>query len=704
MTENLMLQLAVAILFLPLLGFVVTLLFGKKIKFIFNFEIVIIILSFLLAVVLLYSKLTYFPGKTIVGEFTWINLGNTPVLGPISIALGMMIDNIAAIMIFVVTLISMLVHIFSIEYMRGDKRYNRYFAYLGIFTFSMTGIVFTHNILMMYIFWELVGLSSYLLIGFWFEKKSASDAGKKAFIVNRIGDIGMFSGILIIFMTYHTFTFSQIYAQIAAGHLPFNSGFWLTVTGILIFCGAIGKSAQFPLHVWLPDAMEGPTPVSALIHAATMVAAGVYLVVRIFPILTAGALTFIAIIGALSAFIPATIAITQNDIKKVLAYSTISQLGYMVLGLGVGAFQFAFFHLVTHAFFKSLLFLGSGSIIHAMHHEQDIRKMGGLRKKMPITYATFLIASLAISGIPLTSGFLSKDGILGGTFAFGFLTGHWFFAVMGYFVALLTALYMFRLVILTFHGKPRDQEKYDHCKESPFVMAMPLVVLATLSIFIWYTPNPFSPESGAFVGKWVQAPKIYTPQNLRYPFMRTDTPQASSENQSVAAANNKEVIYSQAYEDATERAHIPGLFLSLTLAGLGILLAYLFYQWKKLDPDKLAEKIKPLYKLSYNKWYFDEIYHASFVAGTLGISKMLAWFDSNVIDGIVNGSATVTRSISSFSGKFDSVVVDGVVNFAAYFSGLIGLMFRKTQTGKVQTYIVFVIFSLVILLFIFKSF
>ena len=287
-------------------------------------------------------------------------------------------------MLVTVYIISFVVHVFSIDYMKGDKRYNRYFAYLGIFTFSMNGIVLTHNFLMMYIFWELVGLSSYLLIGFWFEKKSASDAAKKAFIVNRIGDIGMLIGILMIFTNYHTFTFDKIFLAISNGHLPFNSGFWLTVTGILLFCGAVGKSAQFPLHVWLPDAMEGPTPVSALIHAATMVAAGVYFITRIFPILSGDALFVIAIIGAISAFIPATIALTQNDIKKVLAYSTISQLGYMIMALGVGAYTFAFFHLITHAFFKACLFLGSGSVIHSMHHEQDIRKMGGLRKKMPI--------------------------------------------------------------------------------------------------------------------------------------------------------------------------------------------------------------------------------------------------------------------------------------------------------------------------------
>jgi NADH-quinone oxidoreductase subunit L len=703
MTEALLIKLAIVILFLPLIGFTVTLFFAKKIKKVYLVEIVLIIATFLLSVILLYSKLVYYPNNNITSEFQWINLGVGPIMGKVTVDLGMFLDNVTVIMMFAVALISMLVHIFSIGYMEGDKRYNRYFAYLGIFTFSMSGIVLTHNVLMMYIFWELVGLSSYLLIGFWYEKKSASDAAKKAFIVNRIGDIGMFTGILILYTTYHTFTFQTVFHQISQGVLPFNSESGLTLMGILLFCGAIGKSAQFPLHVWLPDAMEGPTPVSALIHAATMVAAGVYFVVRMFPLLSGGALLVIAVIGALSAFIPATIALTQNDIKKVLAYSTISQLGYMIMALGVGAYKFAFFHLITHAFFKALLFLGSGSVIHAMHHEQDIRNMGGLRKKMPITYATFLIASLAISGVPLFSGFLSKDGILAGTYAFGYITGQWFFAIVGYFVALLTAFYMFRLVILTFHGKPRDQHKYDHAHESSFVMAMPLVVLATLSIFIFYTPNPANPEAGWFL-KWIKTPELVTPQSSRYSFMRSDATESTSMTGIKTAEVGPEVMYSETYEDALHHAHIPGLILSLLLAGGGILLAFMFYQWKKLDPDKLAEKIQPLYKLSFNKWYFDEIYYASFVAGTVGLSKSLAWFDNNVIDGLVNFSATFTRGFSKASGKFDNIVVDGFVNFMAYLSAFIGLIFRRFQTGKVQTYIILVIFSLVILLLLFKTF
>ncbi|MBT8380233.1 MAG: NADH-quinone oxidoreductase subunit L, partial [Ignavibacteria bacterium] len=441
MNESLLINFAVVILFLPLLGFIVTLLLGKKVSKIFIFENLVMLIGLILSIVLLIAKVTTFNNVSISSEFMWIDMGDVPVIGQIQIFLGLLLDDISALMIFVVFLISFLVHFFSIDYMKGDIRYNRYFAYLGLFTFSMAGIVLTHNLLMMYIFWELVGVSSYLLIGFWFEKKSASDAGKKAFIVNRIGDLGFLLGLLTLFLTYNTFSFVEIFTEISQGNLPLNSEFGLTITGIFIFCGAVGKSAQFPLHVWLPDAMEGPTPVSALIHAATMVAAGVYLVVRIFGILTADAMLIIATIGALSALIPATIALTQNDIKRVLAYSTVSQLGYMIMALGVGAYKFAFFHLITHAFFKACMFLGSGSVIHAMHHEQDIQNMGGLRKKMPITYATFLISAIAISGIPLTSGFLSKDGILAGTYAFGTLTGHWYFPFIGFLVAMMTAFY-----------------------------------------------------------------------------------------------------------------------------------------------------------------------------------------------------------------------------------------------------------------------
>lgn len=698
MSESLLVNLSIAILFLPLLGFWTVVILGKRFPKLYLFEVAILTIAFILSLIVMYAKLSYFP-KDIVSEFTWITIGNAPNVGSINIDLGIKIDNITVLMLFVVNLISMLVHYFSIEYMHGDKRYTRYFSYLGLFTFSMLGIVLTHNILMMYIFWELVGVSSYLLIGFWFEKKSAADAGKKAFIVNRIGDIGMFIGILILFTNYHTFTFDKIFAQINSGNIPFGSDAWLTAAGILIFMGAVGKSAQFPLHVWLPDAMEGPTPVSALIHAATMVAAGVYLVTRIFVMLTADAMLVIAIVGAFTSFIAATIALTQNDIKKVLAYSTVSQLGYMIMSLGVGAYTFAFFHLVTHAFFKACLFLGSGSVIHAMHHEQDIRNMGGLRKKMPLTYATFLISTLAISGIPFTSGFLSKDGILAGTLAFGKLTGHWLIPIIAFTVAGMTAFYMFRLVLITFHGEPRDHHKYDHAHESPKLMVVPLIILAGLSIFIWYTPNPIGAEDGWFLKNWVKTPTQVTPAETRFPFMNND-----NHNEKINSEEHGEIVHSLEYTETMHWAHYKAMLTSLAVAGLGILLAFMFYSWKKLDADKLAEKIKGLYNFSLNKWYLDELYDATAVSGTLNTGIGLSWFDQKIVDGAVNGSAWLTRFTSKLSGLFDTYVVDGLVNFTAFFSGFIGLNFRKLQSGKVQTYVVFVVFAVIILLIFFKPF
>lgn len=692
MSESGLIILSLIVLFLPLLGFTTVVIWGKRFTKLYWFEVGIMVTSLLLSIYMGFVKLGSYVNKDIIANITWIDFGNVTSIGPLSIELGVKLDNLTVIMLFVVTLISALVHIFSLEYMKGDKRFSRYFAYLGIFTFSMLGIVLTDNLLMMYIFWELVGLSSYLLIGFWYEKKSASDAGMKAFLTNRIGDIGMFIGILILFTSYHTFSFDEIFHQISIGNIPFGSNAWLTAAGILIFMGAVGKSAQVPLHVWLPDAMEGPTPVSALIHAATMVAAGVYLVARIFALLTADAMLVIAVVGAVTSFVAATIAFTQNDIKKVLAYSTVSQLGYMIMSLGVGAYAFALFHLVTHAFFKGLLFLGSGSVIQAMHHEQDIQEMGGLIKKMPITYYSFLIATLAISGVPFTSGFLSKDGLLAGTWAFGNLTGHWLIPILAFTVALMTAFYMFRLVILTFHGKPRNQEKYDHAHETPFAMTMPLVILAVLSIFFWYTPNPISPQDGWFYN-WIETPATVVPQETRFEFMKT-----------AEVSTHADVVHSEMYEEAMHHVHYPAMILSVVLGGLGILFAFLFYQWRKLDPDKLAEKIRPIYNGSLNKWYFDEIYEATFINGLLVVSRIIAWFDNTIVDGIVNHTATVTRIVANISGWFDTYVVDGLVNFTAFINGFLGLSLRKMQTGKVQTYIIYVVFSVIILLIIFKPF
>ena len=746
-----MIALALTILFLPLLGFIILIFFGRRLPRQGDvLETALLFAALALSVIVLIAKLSTNQPVSLI--FTWVDFGNVPMAGPLHINLGLVVDNLSAIMMVVVCLVSSLVHLFSIGYMRGDVRYSRYFSYLGLFTFSMLVIVLTDNFFTMYVGWELVGLSSYLLIGHWYEKRTASDAAKKAFIVNRVGDIGMFTGILILYRTFHTFGFTEIFSGMQSGHIPFGSEAWLTAAGILIFCGAIGKSAQFPLHVWLPDAMEGPTPVSALIHAATMVAAGVYLVARTFPMMTAGALLFVAYIGAITAFISATIAIAQNDIKKVLAYSTISQLGYMIMGLGVGAYTAGFFHLVTHAMFKAGLFLGSGSVIHAMHsalHDsgdhhtdpQDIRNMGGLRQKMPVTFYAFLAYTLAICGVPLTSGFLSKDEILAGTLAFGNMTGNYLIPVVGFLVAGLTAFYMFRLVICTFLGRHADEGRTDRLRESPATMTIPLVVFAILSFFIFYSPNPIGASSGWFF-RAVERPESVVPASVQ-----------------AAPAG----VFEQALEDS----HRPAMTLSLGVAGIGILFAFATYNWKKISADRWAERLSGLYKFLLNKWYFDELYDAVVVGGVLLLARALRWIDETIVDGIVNGAASWTKAVVfgytehakgkkasarafliiggvlsvlvavktgqsmwtaqmtagsavmavimaavcggltffffwAGAGSFDTYVVDGLVNGVAYSSGFFGQVVRKLQTGRVQTYLGFVILGVLILFFMFR--
>jgi NADH-quinone oxidoreductase subunit L len=688
MTHDVLLQLSLAILLLPLLGFTLMIFFGKRLPRQGDWlETGVITTALLFALVVLFEKLTLYHAENLTFNFTWVDFHNVPGIGPLKVVLGITVDNLAAVMLVVVTLISALVHWFSIGYMHGDVRYSRYFAFLGFFSFSMLTIVLANNLFLLYVGWELVGINSYLLIGHWYEKKSASNAAIKAFVVNRIGDVGFFTGIMILFMTFNTFGLNEIFEGIKGGRIPNGSEGWLTAAGVLLFCGAIGKSAQFPLHVWLPDAMEGPTPVSALIHAATMVAAGVYMIARTYPIYTADALTVIAYVGAITAFISATIAIAQNDIKKVLAYSTISQLGYMVLGLGVGAYTAGFFHLVTHAMFKAGLFLGSGSVIHAMHQalhhqgdhqtdSQDIRNMGGLRTKMPVTFWTFVIYTLAISGVPLTSGFLSKDEILAGTLAFGGLTGHVIIPIVGFLVAGLTAFYMFRLVIVTFFGEHRDSHRLEHIHESPKMMVVPLVILAALSLFFWYSFNPVSAADG-WIARAIERPETSVPV-------------------SVAAAPGAE------FEEAMHHAHYPAMGISLAVAGLGILLAFATYYWKKINADRVATALKPVHLFLLNKWYFDELYNGVVVGGALAITRVLRWFDDRIIDGIVNGAGWLTKLVSFVSGKFDNNVVDGAVNATAYVSGFFGLVLRKFQTGKVQTYIVFAVFSVLIFYFIFR--
>ena len=737
MAQDTLLLLSTIIFLFPLLGFVILIFFGKRIGRPSAFiGTTILGIDLALAIIVAYSKLvTYADVSTIQTKFTWIDFGN------LNIQVGIGIDNLAVIMLIVVTLISFLVHLFSIDYMHGDKRFPRFYAYLGIFTFSMLGIVLANNFLFMYVFWELVGLSSYLLIGFWYEKDSAANANKKAFLTNRVGDLGFFIGIAILFMSYGTFMFDDIFANLGMGNVPFDSGTILTIAGVCIFAGAVGKSAQFPLHIWLPDAMEGPTPVSALIHAATMVAAGVYLVARVFPMFSGDALMVIAYIGAITAFMAATIAITQRDFKRVLAYSTVSQLGYMVMALGVGAFTSGFFHLITHAWFKACLFLGSGSVIHAMHvsmhhannhsmDAQDIYNMGGLRKTMPTTYITFLVATLAIAGVPLFSGFMSKDGILAGTLAFGNLSGHWLIPIAGFAAAGMTAFYMFRLVIVSFHGKPKTDISA-HTTENKFPIVFPLIVLSALSLWFWYAPNPLDAGSGWFA-KATPAPATVVPAEYqRDYYMPFEHDHASNDFalNGYVADNHEVDMHNPAddhghddahhgteahhadghgdhghhalnkFEEEMHAAHYPAMIASLIIAGLGIFGAFCVYQFKIVDADKLEEQYKGLHKFSFNKWYIDELYEATFIGITIFFSKILAWFDNLVIDGIVNFTAFVMRGVAQFIGLFDNIIVDGFVNLSANIMGFIGAVLRKFQTGKVQAYVAMAIIAVMIIVY-----
>ncbi len=729
-----LIQLSIVVLLLPLLSFVILIFFNRRIPRRGDFiGVGILGTAFGISAYIFWTVIvqTYDPAFRIAWDFTWIDLGNVPGVGPLQIKMGVVIDNLTAIMLAMVTLISLLVHLYSTGYMAGDKNYGRYFAFLGIFTFSMLGIVLSDNLFSIYIFWELVGLSSYLLIGFFFEKDSAADAQKKAFLANRVGDIGMWLGILILYSQFHTFSFEQIYANLAAGNFGLSNA-WLTAAGILLFMGCVGKSAQFPLHVWLPDAMEGPTPVSALIHAATMVAAGVYFVARIFVMLTPDALHVIAFIGACTAFMAATIAITQNDIKRVLAYSTVSQLGYMVLGLGVGAYSASLFHLVTHAFFKACLFLGSGAIIHAMHHEQDMRWMGGLRKHMPWTFATFTLATLALAGLPLTSGFLSKDAILAGAIGFAQVEGGGIFyliPVLGFFSAMLTAFYMGRQIWLVFFGesrthlKPADNHHQAHhahdshaahaddhhtshgVHEVSWNMRAPLVILAALSVFFVYSPDPLDGAKGWFM-KMIPTPATVVgeanPQkgallsgsvapHLAGVVRTTEAPAVAAEHGAPGEAKGGHLYTDPRQAEivhAGHAAHYTAIYISSIMVVLGICMALVVYVFRIIDPEKTAQAIRPFYLFSLNKWYWDEIYEATFIRGSMLLARMLSWFDSNVVDGMVNGVATLVRKFAFVNDGFDRHVVDGMVNFTAFTVNTTGAVLRKLQTGKVQTYVV----------------
>jgi proton-translocating NADH-quinone oxidoreductase chain L len=708
------------------------------------------------------------------GEVDWVSLGGREEVGtagqpPLVLRLGVAIDNLGVIMFLMVTFIASLIHIYSMGYMHDDPRYPRFFAYLSLFCFSMLGLVASSNVFMTFIFWELVGVCSYLLIGFWYEEKVNCDAANKAFIVNRVGDVGMLVGLGLLWAYLGTFDFQELNGglrnaagklnEVAAGankdvtyvelhdlvgsqvvtdpltNVPREIPLWvLTLAGLGIFAGCVGKSAQFPLHVWLPDAMAGPTPVSALIHAATMVAAGVFLVGRFFPLFTGDVLLYIAYTGGITLFIAATIAMVQTDYKKVLAYSTVSQLGFMMLGLGVGGWVAGLFHLITHAFFKALLFLCAGSVYHSVH-TYEMPALGGLFKKMPYTALTMLIGTLAISGVPGFSGFYSKDAILAAAMArVWYDPEHFMLFVLPAVGAVLTAFYMFRMWFLVFTGEPRgfpthadeayaratdeehvlapihhahehdhdhghdeenaiqvldddhahghghgqlhDQNPVAHAHESEPIMVWPLIVLAVMSVIagwgFWYIiPNP-----AAFMH--LGTPLLERMLEYGEPYRAFDTNQLH--NLHYYAFGGSAVIL---------------------LTGLGV--ALLFYGPKgfpyfvptRLSAARAAERFGGVYKFLVKKWYFDDLYWAVFVRPCLAFARLCREIDIRLIDGLVNGSAALTRLIDWIVGRFDVIGVDRLVNLTAETVYAAGDRGRAIQTGRLRNYLMFLTVALV---------
>jgi len=576
--------------------------------------------------------------------FPWIQAGG------FSAPVAFQLDPLSAVMILVVTGVGFLIHVYSVGYMSHEKAFARYFVYLNLFTFAMLLLVLGSNFLLMFVGWEGVGLCSYLLIGYWYEKKSASDAGKKAFIVNRVGDFGFLIAMFLIFWTFGTVEYTEVFARIPglAESGTLTTAIATAIT-LLLFVGATGKSAQIPLYVWLPDAMEGPTPVSALIHAATMVTAGVYMVARTNALflLAPASMMVVAVVGAATAIFSATIGITQNDIKRVLAYSTVSQLGYMFLACGVGAFTAGIFHLMTHAFFKALLFLGSGSVIHALSGEQDMRKMGSLKKHLPITFTTMFVATLAISGIPGLSGFFSKDEILWK--AFSSEHGHPGLWAVGTLAAGITAFYMFRLVFLTFFGESRMEPGVEkHVHESPYAMTVPLMILALLSV----------------AGGWIGIPEALGGHNY---FEAWLAPVFGHGAEGAAHGAAQGAVHHSA---ALEYLLMAG---SVGVALCGIGLAWYLYRVRPEKPREIAEKVPGLYDVVLNKYYVDEIY------------------DVAIVQRIVNGSVWLWEA-------FDDIFIDGIVNGVGELVRGAGGGLRRLQTGFVGNYAFSVLLGAVVLL------
>jgi NADH-quinone oxidoreductase subunit L len=633
-------QLLVTLLLaLPLAGFALSALVGRRLfTRAWVIAVPVIIVTWLIAMYVVYEAL-------FVGAFGDAGLHFTLYrwipAGSFQVDFNLAVDNLTAVVLIVVTTIGMLVHIYSIGYMAHDPSRWRFFAYLNLFMFSMLLLVLADNFVLLFAAWELVGLSSYLLIGFWYSRRSAALAAKKAFLVNRVGDFGFALGIAAVWTTVGTLNFTTTPAGPGAFELlpqALQSGaiqpWMMTGIALLLFCGAVGKSAQFPLHVWLPDAMEGPTPVSALIHAATMVNAGVYFVARANPIFSQApaAMTLVAAIGIFTAILAASIAFTQRDIKRVLAYSTLSQLGYMFAGLGVGAYTAAIFHLMTHGFFKGLLFLGSGSVIHAVHEEQDMNRMGALWRRIPITHWTMLIGSIAIAGIPPLAGFWSKDEILGAAFKNGFLVV-W---IIGVIVAVMTGFYMFRLMGKTFYGESHvDPHVEPEIHESPSQMTLPLILLAIPSILLGIVIG-FPPEGG-LLHKWLEPVFAGATKTL-----------GINEGEFTIAGIDGVLILVGAAAGAL------GVALGIWLFGL------FRAREKRATVERITSRLQPLYRASYAKWWFDDLNDLIFVRFGGWVARALWWFDVRVVDGTVNGIGALTQET--------------------------GRGIRQIQTGRVQNY------------------
>ena len=658
------------IVFLPLIGAIINGLFGALIQKSAGKNAISLIAcapvfgAFGVSVYAFSQLLGMEPDKRLLIDklFTWIDIGNSHVDA------AFQVDPLSAVMILVVTGVGGLIHLYSVGYMHEEPAYWRYFAYLNLFTFSMLTLVLGDNLLVMFVGWEGVGLCSYALIGFWFKEWANASAGSKAFIVNRVGDFGFMVGAFLLFWAlaeegHATLTFRELaeHAHALEGKTVLG-GTMLVTTAVtlLMFVGATGKSAQIPLYVWLPDAMAGPTPVSALIHAATMVTAGVYMIARLNFLFSMAPVTLdvVATIGALTAFMAATIGTSQFDIKKVLAYSTVSQLGYMFLAMGSGAYAAGVFHLMTHAFFKACLFLGSGSVIHAMHHEQDMRKMGGLKKWMPLTFWTFLISCLAIAGIPPLSGFFSKDEILWKAFS----SGHVFQWALGFAAAGLTAFYMFRQVFMTFLGECRaDHHTQHHIHESPYVMTVPLILLAGLAVGAGVLGIPPALGGSNIFEHWLEP---------------------------VLGGGHHGAGHGGHGEHHNAAAEYALMLASIAMAGFGIFVAYMMYLKKAWSPDTVADIGGGTpYRWVFNKYYVDEFYEKYVINATLKFTEACAWFDRVVIDGVVNACATATTMYATVSGLFDKYVVDGSVNGVANVTNYVGGRVRQLQTGSINAYL-----------------